>query len=97
MLKRLFTFDNLITPSIIRLMFYVVVIVECLGALGVIITLLNAYIPVGLALLGIIGVIIGLLVVIVGARIGAELVLVLFMIRDELAWQRVNTPVPARV
>ena len=87
---RLLKFDNLITPTIIRTLFYVLVGIYCLVALITMVGLLfgSGYSPINS--LGCIGVIIGLLLAITTARIGAEMVLVLFMIRDELAWQRVN-------
>ena len=88
---RLLKFDNLITPTIIRTLFYVLVGIYCLVALITMVGLLfgSGYSPIN-PLIGCIGVIIGLLLAITTARIGAEMVLVLFMIRDELAWQRVN-------
>ena len=93
MLSRLLKFDSLITPGIVRLLFYVLVTVLCLGFVVVAITLLSSRdAPAGLAVLGIIGAFIGLIVSVVMLRISTELVLVVFMIRDELAWQRVNHP-----
>ncbi len=91
MLSRLLKFDRLITPGIVRLLFYVLAAVLCLGFVVAAIGLLSTReAPAGLAILGIIGAFIGLLVSVVMLRISTELVLVVFMIRDELAWQRVN-------
>ena len=88
---RLLKFDNLITPTIIRTLFYALVALYCLVALITILGLLfgSSYSHIN-PLIGCIGVVLGLLFAITVARIGAEMVLVLFMIRDELAWQRVN-------
>jgi hypothetical protein len=90
---KLFTFDNLITPWIIRTFFRIFVVLDILGA---VITALGVLaepeylMSFGLKLLSLIGIIIGLGIVLVMQRIGAELALVQFMIRDELAWQRVH-------
>ncbi len=94
-MKSLFSFDNLITPSIIKFLFYVGVAVVSLGALGMLVVGANepSYSPIpGFAffLLAIVFFVVGILLV----RVGAEVTLVAFMIRDELAWQRVNKTTP---
>jgi hypothetical protein len=89
MFMRLFQFDSLVTPSIAKFIFYFGVVISALGALGVIGTgamMMQYQFAAG------IGYVIGGLLMIVGgiilSRITTEMVLVLFMIRDELAWQR---------
>ncbi len=86
---RLFKFDSLITPSIIKFIFYLGIVGSALGALTVIssgLALMRYQGAMGLAL--ILGGLILVLVGIVVSRVTTEFILVLFMIRDELAWQR---------
>lgn len=90
-MMRLFKFDTLITPSIIKFIFFFNVVIYCLTALGIVfqgLSLLGSNFFEGIAY--IIGAVILLLLLTLISRIGAELVLVVFMIRDELAWQRQN-------
>jgi hypothetical protein len=86
---RFLTFDALITPTIIRLVFYLAVALSCVGAMAAYVSISSPspFFPgsPGLALIAAIAV---LVVGVVLSRIGAELILVVFMIRDELAWQR---------
>jgi hypothetical protein len=87
----LFSFDKLITPSIIKFLFYIGVGFVALTALGVLLTgfTQSAYSPIPGFLyffLAIIEFVVG----VIGVRVATEMTLVIFMIRDELAWQRVN-------
>ncbi len=86
----LLSFKSLITPSLIRLVFYVVVGLSVVAALILLSRALSVmdYLPGPLGLLAVIGSILGPLLFIVLARVAAELTMVVFMIRDELAWQR---------
>jgi hypothetical protein len=87
----LFSFDKLITPSIIKVLFYIGVAIVALSALGILIAGFNqpAYSPIP-GFLYLFPAAIVLVVGIVGVRVASEMTLVIFMIRDELAWQRVN-------
>ena len=89
MFMRLFQFDSLVTPSIAKFVFYFGVVISALGALGVI---GSGAMMMQYQLASGIGTIIGGLLLTIGgiivSRIATEMVLVLFMIRDELAWQR---------
>lgn len=88
-MTRLFKFDSLITPSIIKLLFYLGVALSVLLALGVIGSGLGLMTQAPLSGIGcILGGLIGIGLGIVGSRVAAEMILVQFMIRDELAWQR---------
>lgn len=103
-MKSLLTFDTLITPKFIKFFFYVGVFFCMLTGFGTFISILLGCIngaqmsgsssAMG-AILGLIaGLIAGTIVTLVGivlARVSSELTLVIFMIRDELAWQRENT------
>ena len=85
----LFKFNTLLTPSIIKFLFYFGVFFSFVGALGVIgsgINLMQYQTIVGLGV--IIGGLVLILVGIIASRVFTEMVLVIFMIRDELAWQR---------
>ncbi|WP_338332315.1 DUF4282 domain-containing protein [Acetobacter sp. LMG 32666] len=103
-MKSLLTFDTLITPKFIKFFFYVGVFFCFLSGFGVFLTILNRSVAIAqitgssptLATLGglIAGSLAGLIITVVGivfARVSSELTLVVFMIRDELAWQRENT------
>jgi hypothetical protein len=90
-MQQLFKFDSLITPSIVKFLFYFGVICSVIGALGVFgsgMSLMQYQAMLGLAY------IIGGIILIVGgiifSRVVTEMILVMFMIRDELAWQRQN-------
>jgi len=89
---QLFKFDSLVTPSIIKFMFYFGVICSAFGALTTIGTgmTMMQYQPM-LSFAYIIGGLIIALIGVIMSRVGTELILVLFMIRDELAWQRQQT------
>jgi hypothetical protein len=88
-MMQLFKFDTLVTPSIIKFMFYFGVVCSALGALATIGSGLELmkYQP----MLGFAYIIGGLMIVLAGvvmSRVVTEFTLVIFMIRDELAWQR---------
>jgi len=88
----LFNFNSLITPTIVKILFYAGIALSVIGAYQAISYGLeiDRFAP-GYGRLCIFA---GLMVAPVGiiaSRVITELVLVLFMIRDELAWQRVNT------
>lgn len=88
-MMRLFKFDSLITPSIIKFVFYIGIVFSVLGALVVIGSGLSmmSYQPMmglGTIIGGLVMILLGILV----SRIYTEMILVFFMIRDELAWQR---------
>lgn len=88
-MMRLFKFDSLITPSIIKFLFYIGVAFSILGALGVIgsgVSMMQYQTMMGFGT--IIGGLLLILLGIVGSRVFTEMILVMFMIRDELAWQR---------
>ena len=91
----LLRFNNLVTPVLIRFVFYAAV------ALAVILGLyiFNQSSSVGqfsaaAGMLMMLGSVVAPLVLILVARVAAELVLVIFMIRDELAWQREQRAAP---
>ncbi|AWJ86792.1 hypothetical protein TSH58p_25435 (plasmid) [Azospirillum sp. TSH58] len=85
----LFKFDRLLTPSIIKVLFYIGVIASVISAFTIIssgVAMMQWQVWAGLA--SIVG---GLLLVFVGiiaSRVATEIIMVLFMIRDELVWQR---------
>lgn len=88
---RLFRFDSLITPSIIKFLFFVGVAISVLGALGAVVNGLSImgqspFMGLGTILVGLVLVLVGIVI----SRVATEMTLVLFMIRDELAWQREN-------
>jgi len=92
-IKQLFSFDRLITPVIIRFLFYVVAavwaVVAVIGVLGGLLRLFSDFFAgIGLILAAII--LPGVFVLLY--RVAAELALVVFMIRDELVWQRERQP-----
>lgn len=88
-MMRLFKFDSLVTPSIIKVVFYIGVAISVLAALSVIASGLKIMTSLPVLGLGyIVGGLILVLLGIIGSRIGTEMILVMFMIRDELAWQR---------
>jgi hypothetical protein len=85
----LLKFDSLITPSIIKIIFYIGVVLSILGALTIVLSglaMMRFSIIMGFGY--IFGGLIAVLVGIVFSRVTAEMILVVFMIRDELAWQR---------
>ena len=89
---RFLSFDTLITPSIIRLLFYVCVALSCLGgiaAYGWMSSMANLT-GNGPGALGLLAAILIAVVGILISRIVSGMILVVFMIRDELAWQRLN-------
>ncbi len=89
MLAKLLTFDVLITPSIIKFLFYIGIaasIIESLGIISYGVVTLNDQFWLGFSY--IFGGLFLILLGIIGSRVVAEMILVLFMIRDELAWQR---------
>jgi len=95
-MMRLFKFDSLITPSIIKFLFYIGVAASTLGALGVVgsgMSMMHYDAATGFGM--IIGGLILILVGIVVSRVMTEMILVIFMIRDELAWQRQQRQNPA--
>lgn len=89
----LFDFNRLITPTYIKLIFYLLVIVGVIAAFGAASSAAQYLSYVGGGFTGLVWVlaIVAVLVEIVLLRVAAELVLVVFMIRSELAWQRENT------
>ncbi|GBR07034.1 DUF4282 domain-containing protein [Asaia siamensis] len=102
-MKSLLSFDTLITPKFIKFFFYIGVVICILGGLGTLISIFSGSMAMAqaagtskiiAALLGLVGGVIGgVIVAVVGivlARVSSELTLVIFMIRDELAWQREN-------
>jgi hypothetical protein len=95
-MKYLLSFDHLITPSIIKFFFYFGIGFSVLGGLGILasgFTIMQYQFILGIAY--IIGALIVILAGVVASRVFSEMVLVLFMIRDELAWQRENRQMPA--
>lgn len=82
----LFTFDKLLTPMIIKFLFYFFVAMSVISGFafyelaGLFMRGQSAMVFLGSLVIIISGVII--------SRVATELILVLFMIRDELAWQR---------
>lgn len=89
---RLFSFNSLITPSIIKFVFYLLVVVQALGSLGVVMSASSYFRMFGYGgvgfLLGLVAGVISFVVGVVVLRVGCEITLVVFMVRDELAWQR---------
>jgi len=88
-MMQLLKFDTLITPSIIKFIFYIGVAFSLLGGLASIVSALgmmqyNAILGLGYLVGGLLLAVIGVVV----SRVAAEMTLVVFMIRDELAWQR---------
>lgn len=88
-MMRLFKFDSLITPSIIKFLFYIGVAFSLIGALvtiaaGLSLMRYQALLGLGYIVAGLVGILVGIIV----SRVLTEMILVLFMIRDELAWQR---------
>ena len=88
-MMQIFKFDTLITPSIIKFIFYVGVLFSLLGALASIVSALgmmqyNVILGLGYLVGGLLLAVVGVVI----SRVAAEMTLVLFMIRDELAWQR---------
>ncbi len=95
MIRQLFSFDRLITPPIIRFLCYAITVFWVLVAIaGVLAGLARMFSNFFAG----IGIILGMLAVsgffILLNRIIAELSLVVFMIRDELAWQRERQSAP---
>ncbi|MBE7619237.1 DUF4282 domain-containing protein [Gluconacetobacter entanii] len=103
-MKTLLSFDTLITPQFMKIFYYIGVVFCVLSGLATFISILvlciNAAQMAGesTTLPTIIGLILGSIVALITTvlsiiltRIGCETVLVVFMIRDELAWQRENT------
>ena len=95
MLKALLSFGTLITPSIVRFLFYIGVLLSCLAALldlGAGLSMLGTpYLGSLAKLAGLVVIVLAPVVALIGivlSRVAAELVLIPFMIRDELAWQR---------
>ena len=90
-MSRLFKFDSLITPSIVKFLFYFGVTLSVIGSIGIVasgLQMMNYQFMLGLVY--IIGAVLATVAGIVMSRVAAEMILVLFMIRDELAWQRQN-------
>jgi hypothetical protein len=85
----LLTFNNLITPVLIRFVFYVMVFgAVCAGlVLFSQASTIGQFSPAAGGLM-MLGAILVPIVLVLFARVAAELTLVVFMIRDELAWQR---------
>lgn len=83
-MMRLLSFNSLITPLIVKILYVVGIVGAVAGALGVYGSLHWQLGFIGAAVVALLAFCIGVLV----ARVGAEMILVLFMIRDELAWQR---------
>ncbi|MBR0560605.1 DUF4282 domain-containing protein [Neokomagataea anthophila] len=100
-MRSIFSFENLITPTIIKILFYIGVVLCCLSGFATLSTIITSMIASAeltghsTTLAGIgglfLGLIVGSIVTVIGViltRISCELTLVIFMIRDELAWQR---------
>lgn len=90
----LFSFNKLITPSIIKIIFGISVFLVGLGSFGLFVT---GYEESSSTILGLLCIFPALIIFIIGviiARVSAEMTLVIFMIRDELAWQRVRLSEP---
>lgn len=87
---RLFSFNSLITPSIIKFVFYLLVALLALGDLISMASLsaLGQYAGHGLGIVAILLHVIGFFVGVIFIRVSCEMIMVVFMIRDELAWQR---------
>jgi hypothetical protein len=79
-----FSFETFITPSIIKILFILILVVIGLGALGMIIVGFTQGVLAGLAML-IIGVPIGGFLYILFARVWLEIVVVLFRIEENTA------------
>ena len=76
-----FSFETFITPSIIKILFMLILAVIALGALGMIIVAFSQSVAAGLGML-IIGVPIGGFLYILFARVWLEIVVVLFRIEE---------------
>lgn len=79
-----FSFEAFITPSIIKILFILILVVIALGALGMIIVAFTQGVVAGLAML-IIGVPIGGFLYILFARVWLEIVVVFFRIEENTA------------
>ena len=103
-MKTLLSFDTLITPQFMKIFYYIGVVFCVLSGLVTFISILGLCINSAqmmgqsttlAALLGLfvggIAALVTTIISIILTRIGCETVLVVFMIRDELAWQRENT------
>ncbi|GAN87220.1 DUF4282 domain-containing protein [Komagataeibacter intermedius] len=103
-MKTLLSFNTLITPQFMKIFYYIGVVVCVLSGLGTFVGILGVFInsaqmlghsttlaALGGLIVGGIGALIITVLSIIMTRIGCETVLVVFMIRDELAWQRENT------
>lgn len=82
-MMRLLDFNSLITPLIVRILYYLGIALVAAGAVSLYGSL-HYYMGNLTIIVAILTFVFGVLV----ARVGAEITLVLFMIRDELAWQR---------
>ena len=102
-MKTLLSFDTLITPQFMKIFYYIGVVVCLLSGLGTFISILGLCIntaqmlgqsttlaAMGGLIVGGIGAALITVISIILTRLGCETVLVVFMIRDELAWQREN-------
>ena len=88
---RLFSFDSLITPGIIRGVFRLMLLLYGLAFLAVLVYCFNVqFIPFAARLVSAVAGMVAIALLVVATRVAAELTLVVFMIRDELAWQREN-------
>ena len=91
----LLSFNNLVTPVLIRFVFYACVVLAVL--LGFVMfsqsQTVGMFSPAAGGLMTL-GALLVPLVLILIARVAAELVMVIFMIRDELAWQREQRSTP---
>lgn len=83
-MMRLLSFDSLITPVIVKILYVVGIAISVAIAVSVYGSILWQFGLIGSAVAALLAFCIGVLV----SRVGAEMILVLFMIRDELAWQR---------
>lgn len=86
----LFSFDKLITPSIIKFLFILSVIIIGIIAFCIFVGGIEESSSVLVGVLSIIPAAIFFFVAVLVARVSAEMTLVIFMIRDELAWQRLH-------
>lgn len=86
----LFSFDKLITPSIIKIIFIISVVIIGFASLCIFVGGIEESSSVFIGFLAIIPAAIFFCIAVLVARISAEMTLVIFMIRDELAWQRLN-------
>ena len=82
----LFQWERFITPSIIKLFYWLVVVIAILGGLSGLVTALNLFFinPVAGAFTGAAS-FVGMLLGILAARIAAEFVLMVFRINEHLA------------